>query len=276
MYNSKMYSLGATGSAIRELFEYGKKRKLEIGEENVFDFSLGNPSIPSPKIVNDTLIELLQTTDPTKLHGYTSASGDDNVKLSIAKYLNNTYNANIDSKLIYMTVGAAASLTISLKALLNTDEEVIIFAPYFPEYKVFIENALGKVKVVKCSKPDFIPDFDLFEKAIKIKPDFYEAHYNLAQILMSINKNEKALESLEEIAKIRPDDSENLYNLGKTYFKKGLLSKSFEMLKKIDINAPEYDSAKLLIEKIEKRQEELNLEEKINARQNHLDFKRKT
>lgn len=166
MYNSKMYSLGATGSAIRELFEYGKTRKSEIGEENVFDFSLGNPSIPSPKIVNDTLIELLQNTDPTRLHGYTSASGDDNVKIAIANYLNNTYNANIDSKLIYMTVGAAASLAISLKALLNKDEEVIIFAPYFPEYKVFVENALGKVKVVKCSEPNFIPDFDLFEKSI--------------------------------------------------------------------------------------------------------------
>jgi len=116
---------------------------------------------------------------------------------------------------------------------------------------------------------------DLFEKAIKIKPDFYEAHYNLAQILMSVNKNEQALESLEEIAKIRPEDTENLYNLGKTYFKKGLLSKSYEILKKIDINSPEYDSAKLLIEKIENRQNELNLEEKINARQTIVDSKGK-
>ena len=114
MINKKMYDLGNKPSDIRSLFEYGKQRKLEIGEANVYDFSLGNPSIPSPKIVNDTLIELLQNTDPTRLHGYTSASGDDNVKIAIANYLNNTYNANIDSKLIYMTVGAAASLTISL------------------------------------------------------------------------------------------------------------------------------------------------------------------
>ena len=108
---------------------------------------------------------------------------------------------------------------------------------------------------------------DYFEKAIKLKSDFYEAHYNLAQILMSINKNEEALKSLEEIAKIKPDDPENLYNLGKTYYKKGLLSKSYESLKAISVNSPQYDSAKLLIEKIEKRQDELNLEKKMNAHQ---------
>lgn len=112
---------------------------------------------------------------------------------------------------------------------------------------------------------------DLFEKAIKIKPDFYEAHYNLAQILMSVNKNDEAIESLKEIEKIHPNDSENLYNLGKTYYKKGLLSKSHEALKKITINSPEYDSAKILIDKIEKRQKELNLEQKINAHQNIVD-----
>lgn len=110
-----------------------------------------------------------------------------------------------------------------------------------------------------------------FEKAIRIKPDFYEAHYNLAQILMSVNKNDEALQSLEEIAKIRPEDTENLYNLGKTYYKKGMLSKAFETLKKIDVSAAQYDSAKLLIDKIENRQSELNLEEKINSRQSVID-----
>lgn len=112
---------------------------------------------------------------------------------------------------------------------------------------------------------------EYFIKALELKPDFYEAHYNLAQILMSVNKNDEALKSLEEIAKLRPDDSENLYNLGKTYFKKGYLSKSYEYLKKISVNAPQYDSAKLLISKIEKRQDELNLEEKIKEHKNSVD-----
>lgn len=105
-----------------------------------------------------------------------------------------------------------------------------------------------------------------FTKALEIKPDFYEAHYNLAQILMSLNKNDEALKSLEAIQKIKPNDSENLYNLGKIYYKKGYLSKSHEYLKKITSNAPQYDSAKLLMTKIEKRQNELDLEQKIKER----------
>ena len=113
---------------------------------------------------------------------------------------------------------------------------------------------------------DVDKSIEYFTKALEIKPDFYEAHYNLAQILMSLNKNDEALKSLEEIQKIKPNDTENLYNLGKTYFKKGYLSKSHEYLKQITSNAPQYDSAKLLISKIEKRQDELNLEEKIKER----------
>lgn len=118
---------------------------------------------------------------------------------------------------------------------------------------------------------DVDKSIDYFTKALELKPDFYEAHYNLAQILMSINKNDEALKSLEEIYKIKPEDTENLYNLGKTYFKKGYLSKSYEYLKQIKTNAPQYDSAKLLIAKIEKRQDELNLEEKIKKHENISD-----
>lgn len=121
------------------------------------------------------------------------------------------------------------------------------------------------------SQDEIEKSIDYFIKALELKPDFYEAHYNLAQILMSLNKNDEAIKSLEEIAKIKPDDTENLYNLGKTYFKKGYLSKSFENLKKINVNSPQYDSAKLLISKIEKRQDELNLEEKIKKHENIVD-----
>lgn len=109
---------------------------------------------------------------------------------------------------------------------------------------------------------------EYFTKALELRPDFYEAHYNLAQILMSLNRYDEAIKSLEVITKLKPNDTENLYNLGKLYYKKGYLSKSHEYLKKISVNSPQYDSAKLLISKIEKRQDELNLETKINEHQN--------
>ncbi len=166
MFNQKMYEYGSSPSKIRELFEYGKKRKAEIGENNVFDFSLGNPSVPSPKIVNETLIDLIQNTDSTILHGYTSAPGDLGVRKSIVQYLNNKYGTNHLESLVYLTVGAAASLTISLNALLKDQEEVIVLAPFFPEYRVFVEKAGGVLKVVKPNEETFEPDLRDFESAI--------------------------------------------------------------------------------------------------------------
>ena len=166
MINEKSYALGNTGSAIRELFEYGKKRKQVIGEDNVFDYSIGNPSIPSPSIVNETLIKIIKEVEPTKLHGYTSAVGDLNVREAIANYVNKTYNTEESANMIYLTCGAAASLTISLNALLNPKDEVITFAPFFPEYRVFVEKANGKLVVVESKKDDFQIDFNALEKAI--------------------------------------------------------------------------------------------------------------
>ncbi len=166
MINDKMYQYGSSPSKIRELFEYGKKRKTEIGADNVFDFSLGNPSVPSPNIVNETLINLINNTDPTFLHGYTSAVGDLNVRKSIANYINNKYDTNHNENLIYLTVGAAASLTISLNAILNNEDEVIVLAPFFPEYRVFIEKAGGIIKIVNPIEPTFEPNLDELEKSI--------------------------------------------------------------------------------------------------------------
>jgi len=168
MINKEMYELGAKPSAIRNLFEYGKQRKALVGDENVFDFSLGNPNVPAPKIVNDTLTKLIKELDPTVLHGYTSAVGDNNVRSAIASYLNKTYNANIDANLIYMTVGAAAALTISLNAIINENDEVIIIAPFFPEYKVFIEKAKGKVIISTSNKLTFKPDLEDLKSKINI------------------------------------------------------------------------------------------------------------
>ena len=168
-FNENMFELGNKGSAIRELFEYGKKRKAEIGENNVFDFSIGNPSVEPPKEVSDSLINLLKDKNPNEIHGYTSALGDNDARNSIRDFLNKKYNANIDSNLIYLTCGAAASLTISLNAILNLGDEVIVFAPYFPEYKVFIEKACGKVIEVPVDMNDFQINFDILEKAINNK-----------------------------------------------------------------------------------------------------------
>ncbi len=169
MVNQKMYDLGASPSKIRELFEYSNARKALIGSDKVFDFSLGNPSIPSPSIVNDTLVDLIQNVKPEKLHAYTSSAGDLNVRRMVAESLKKTYQATVSGEYIYMTVGAAASLTISLKAVLNKDDEVIVFSPYFPEYQVFIENALGKMVTVPCTKDTFEPDLVLLEQAINQK-----------------------------------------------------------------------------------------------------------
>ncbi|MBR2875197.1 MAG: pyridoxal phosphate-dependent aminotransferase [Clostridia bacterium] len=157
--NEKMYELGSKRSVIREIFEYSKKRAQEIGAENVFDFSLGNPSVPAPNCVKEAILDLLEKEEPTLLHGYTSAQGDLSVRKAIADDINKKFNVGLTPDLIYMTCGAAASLTISLKAVLNAGEEVIAFAPYFTEYKVFVENANGVL--VKCNPEDITFQIDL-------------------------------------------------------------------------------------------------------------------
>ena len=164
--NQRMYALGSRRSVIREIFEFGKQRAQEVGKENVFDFSLGNPSVNPPRIVADTLAELVREEDQTALHGYTSAQGDLSVRRAIADYIRTAHGAEADPDFIYMTCGAAASLTITLSALCNEGDEVITFAPYFTEYKVFIETA-GASLVALDSDPDtFQIDFDLLDKAV--------------------------------------------------------------------------------------------------------------
>ncbi len=166
MLNEKMLQLGENRSVIREIFEYGNKRRAEIGAENVFDFSLGNPSIPAPREVNEAMIKLLSDTDPVKLHGYTSAQGAPDVRKTVADSITRRFGIKADPNLIYMTCGAAASLTISLNAICNEGDEVIALAPFFPEYRVFAEKAGAKLVVAKCSESDFQIDFQALENAI--------------------------------------------------------------------------------------------------------------
>ncbi len=169
MINEKMLALGTKRSVIREIFEYGNQRRAEIGAENVFDFSLGNPSIPAPDEVNKKMVKLLTETDPVKIHGYTSAQGDPTVRSAIAESINKRFGIGATPDLIYMTCGAAASLTITLNAIINGGEQVIALAPFFPEYRVFAEKAGAEFVVSKCREGDFQIDFNNFEKAITEK-----------------------------------------------------------------------------------------------------------
>ena len=160
-----MLDIGYSQSTIRDLYTYGLKRKEEIGEDNVFDFSIGNPSIPAPKIVNDTLIKLLSEEDSVKIHGYTVSAGNKEVRDAIAAYLNKTYKTSVKGEYIFLTCGAAASLAIVTKAFVAPKEEAIVFAPHFPEYRTYTE-AVGGVVVPVLPDENFLPDFEDLEKKI--------------------------------------------------------------------------------------------------------------
>ena len=166
MLNEKMYALGSKRSIIREIFEYCKSRATEIGADKVFDFSIGNPSVEPPKEIEIAIQDLLKNASPVLLHGYTSAQGDLGVRQAIANEINERFGAGVNANSIYMTCGAAASLTISLRALLNPGEECVVFAPFFTEYRVFIENAQGKVVVSKPMEKTFQIDVCDFESKV--------------------------------------------------------------------------------------------------------------
>ena len=198
MINEKMLGLGKKSSTIRELFEYGKARKAEIGEENVYDFSLGNPAVAPPKEVDDAIKNLIDNTDSIALHGYTSAVGDNSVREKIADDLNEKYGAGVDSSLIYMTCGAAASLTISLHAVVNEGDEVIVLAPFFPEYRVFAEKAGAKVVVVTPNER-LKPDLSALANAITEKTKAIIVNYpnNPSGVIL----NETEVWALTEVLK---------------------------------------------------------------------------
>lgn len=169
MVNEKMYGLGSKRSVIREIFEYAKKRSGEIGAENVFDFSIGNPSVPAPIQVDEAIEKIVKETSSVLLHGYTSAQGDKGVRDKIAENIRNRFGVAASGDFLYMTCGAAACLTITLHALtIEQGDEFIVFAPYFTEYKVFVEGAGAKL-VVLPSDEKLLPDFNALTKAITPK-----------------------------------------------------------------------------------------------------------
>lgn len=166
MLNEKMIQLGENSSVIRDLFEHGSRRKTEIGADNVFDFSLGNPNVPCPERVTGSFRHLLNEIDAAELHGYTSAAGDVAVRKAVSDYINERYGIGCEPADFYMTAGAAASLTITLRTVCREGSKVIVFTPYFPEYKVFIENAGAVTVEVPVRTENFQPDFDALEAAI--------------------------------------------------------------------------------------------------------------
>ena len=168
-YNEKAFKLGSKRSIIREIFEYSKVRASEIGADKVYDFSLGNPSVEPPKEVSESLLELLNTQNSTLLHGYTSAQGDFNVRKTISDKINKDFNLALTPNHIYMTCGAAASLSICLKAVVNQGDECIVFAPFFTEYRVFVENAGGELVISKPKEKTFQVDIEDFESKINAK-----------------------------------------------------------------------------------------------------------
>lgn len=197
MVNESMYRLGSKRSSIREIFEYGKTRAAEIGEENVFDFSLGNPSVPAPEAVTQAILRLTSEMPPERLHGYTSAQGDKTVRDTIAQNYARRFGVPLSGEDLYMTVGAAASLTILFKALtIEAGDEFIVFAPYFPEYAVFAQNAGAKLTVLP-SDSRMQPDLTALEKAL---------HSRVRGVLINSPNNpsgavytEQTLQALSEI-----------------------------------------------------------------------------
>lgn len=166
MVAQKMYELGTKRSGIREIFEFAMKRSAEVGPENVYDFSLGNPNVPSPEYIKEAIIDIITNMPATAVHSYTVAPGAMEVRETLARSINERFGMNITGNNLFMTSGAAAAITITFKALIEEDDEIIAFAPYFPEYKVFVENVGSKLVVVPAKVEDFQIDFEAFRAVI--------------------------------------------------------------------------------------------------------------
>ncbi len=166
MIAEKMRDLVANSSVIRAMFEEGKKMAAEFGAENVYDFSLGNPSVEPPKEVKQAIIDVINNENSMEVHGYMNNSGYESVRETIAKSLNNKFQTNFSKDNIIMTVGAAGGLNVILKTLLNPGEEVVVFAPYFGEYKNYVSNFDGKLIAVAPNTTDFQPDIEAFRSTL--------------------------------------------------------------------------------------------------------------
>ena len=169
MISEKMKPYVKNNSAIRMMFEEGNRLRAKYGADKVFDFSLGNPSVPAPDCVREAIIELVNETDPTVLHGYMSNAGFEDVRQTIAESLNKRFDTKFSAKNLIMTVGAASGLNVILKTILNPGEEVIVFAPYFLEYGAYVRNYDGVLVEISPDTATFQPNLAEFEEKITPK-----------------------------------------------------------------------------------------------------------
>ncbi len=203
MLNPQAYALGATRSCIRDLFEYGKSRAEIVGAENVFDYSLGNPSIPAPAEVNEAIHQILAETDSLAVHGYTSAAGDMQTRQAIADDLNKRYAADISAEELFIGCGAAPELVAVFQALAVPGAEILAIAPFFPEYRPFVEQAGAVFRVVKADVPGFQIRMDALEQMLN--------HNTVAVIVNSPNNPAGTVytkETLEQLAALLKRKSE--------------------------------------------------------------------
>lgn len=206
MINETMYGLGSAPSAIRELFAYGLMRKQEIGEENVFDFSLGNPSIPAPDCVAEVIRDLTDMP-AADLHAYSPAQGLESSRAAIAASLNKRFGTSYSSDNFYLTMGAAACLSACFTALVDPGDEVIVISPYFPEYRVWIEHAQGVCVEVPARSQDFQLDCDALSKAINAKTKAIVI--NSPNNPVGVVYTKQTLENLASLLKAKQDEYGN-------------------------------------------------------------------
>lgn len=168
MIAEKMIPFVQNNSAIRTMFEEGNRLKKQYGADKVYDFSLGNPSVPAPDCVREAIVDLANNEDPVALHGYMNNAGFEDVRGTIAQSLNRRFGTDFSAKNLIMTVGAASGLNVILKTVLNPGEEVVVFAPYFLEYGAYVKNYDGKLVEISPDTETFQPDLQELERKITI------------------------------------------------------------------------------------------------------------
>ena len=197
MISEKMKPYVKNNSAIRMMFEEGNRLRAKYGADKVFDFSLGNPSVPAPDSVREAIIELVNTTDPTVLHGYMSNAGFEDVRQTIAESLNRRFDTKFSAKNLIMTVGAASGLNVVLKTILNPGEEVIVFAPYFLEYGAYVRNYDGILVEISPDTTTFQPNLAEFEQ--RITPKTRAVIVNTPHIPTGVVYSEETIKKLSAI-----------------------------------------------------------------------------
>ncbi len=200
MISERMKPYVNNNSAIRVMFEEGNRLKALYGEDKVFDFSIGNPNVPAPDCVQETIIDLVKNMDPVVLHGYMNNAGFEDVRQSIAESLNRRFGTNFAAKNLIMTVGAASGLNITFKALLNPGDEVIVFAPYFLEYGAYVKNYDGVLVEVSPDTSTFQPNLEEFKSKIneKTKAVIVNNPHNPTGVVYSEDTIKKLAAILEE------------------------------------------------------------------------------